>query len=464
MDFLLSNVESETLNVIITLLSFILCVMQLTFAFTKWKSKGTCHNRRRCGPYTFDAIERKESIIERILLKRGGNVLSLTAARGTLVRLKSSTLEMLIWYILHKQLRVNLRLLRLFPINHHRPVYTVEQILQGNTDELRSLQKIIFKDYGYGPKTRWKIDYRSQNETEKFLSDPSGKEIRNNGELTAANTKYQNGARFEESVITASAAVELHKDVTSLKEFSSLEGNEDDFDSPYEPANAMRKALTMIFSKVKSDVRAAASKENVHGVKSVDHMIEMIRTMFDPPNASRRRFSDEESFVDDYKLKESEATLLLRVESPREKNIVDERTLQPVDMSDDAKRTLKAYYEMAVGFSTFAKSESFQPVKQEEKSAYDITIEEWKSLEQIFRNGNPLVKNDSELEDFGQRLHTQPGLPGLLCSSRQRHVDDTIVDFENRPSKSSCEWNYSAIAIGSGAAALLLFIGYRYFR
>lgn len=323
--------------------------------------------------------------------------------------------------------------------------------------------KSIFSS-GYGPKTRWKIDYRSQNETEKFLSDPSGKEIRNNGELTAAITKYQNGARFEESVITASAAVELHKDVTSLTEFSSLEGNEDDFDSPYEPANAMRKALTMIFSKVKSDVRAAASKENVHGVKSVDHMIEMIRTMFDPPNASRRRFSDEESFVDDYKLKESDATLLLLVESPREKNIVDERTLQPVDMSDDAKRTLKAYYEMAVGFSTVASSESFQPVKKEEKSAYDITIEEWKSLEQIFRNGNPLVKNDSEFEDFGQRLHAQPGLPGLLCSSGQRHVDDTIVDFENRPSKSSCERNYSAIAIGSGAAALLLFIGYRYFR
>lgn len=44
--------------------------------------------------------------------------------------------------------RVNLRLLRLFPINHHRPVYTVEQILQGNTEELKSLQKIIFKDYG----------------------------------------------------------------------------------------------------------------------------------------------------------------------------------------------------------------------------------------------------------------------------------------------------------------------------
>ena len=351
--------------------------------------------------------------------------------------------------------------------------------------------KSIFSS-GYGPKTRWKIDYRSQNETEKFLSDPSGKEIRNNGELTAANTKYQNGARFEESVITASAAVELHKDVTSLTEFSSLEGNEDDFDSPYEPANAMRKALTMIFSKVKSEVKAAASKENVHGVcgentparimkdniktaqrkndgkndkKSVDHMMEMITTMFDPPNASRRRFGDEESFVDDYKLKESDATLLLLVESPREKNmIVDERTLQPVDMSDDAKRTLKAYYEMAVGFSIVASSESFQPVKQEERSAYNITIEEWKSLEQIFRNGNPLVKNDSEFEDFGQRLHTQPGLPGLLCSSGQRHVDDTIVDFENRPSKSSCEWNYSAIAIGSGAAALLLFLGYRYFR
>ena len=47
-----------------------------------------------------------ESIIERILLKRGGNVLSLTAARGTLVRLKSSTLEMLIWYILHKQCKL----------------------------------------------------------------------------------------------------------------------------------------------------------------------------------------------------------------------------------------------------------------------------------------------------------------------------------------------------------------------
>ena len=344
---------------------------------------------------------------------------------------------------------------------------------------------------GYGPKTRWKIDYRGQNESEKFLSSPNGKEIRSNGELTAAITKYQNGARFEESVITDSAAVELHKDVTSLTEFSSLEGSEDDFDSPYEPANAMRKALMMIFSKVKSDVRTAASKENVNGVceenahalimkddiqtakrkndgkndkKSVDHMMEMITTMFDPPNASRRRFGDEESFVDDYKLKESDATLLLLVESPREKNIVDERTLQPGDMSDDAKRTLEAYYEMAVGFSTIARSESFQQVKQEEKSAYDITTQEWKSLEQIFTNGNPLVKKDLEFEDFGQRLHTQPGLPGLLCSSGQRHVDDTFVDFENSPSKSSCEWNYSAIAIGSGAAALLLLIGYRYFR
>lgn len=44
-----------------------------------------------------------ESIIEQILLKRGGNVLSPTAAGGTLVRIKSSKLEMLIWYILHKQ-------------------------------------------------------------------------------------------------------------------------------------------------------------------------------------------------------------------------------------------------------------------------------------------------------------------------------------------------------------------------
>lgn len=341
---------------------------------------------------------------------------------------------------------------------------------------------------GYGPKTRWKIDYRRQNKAEKFLSSPSGKEIRNNGEATAVNAKYQNGARLEESAITASAAVELHKDV---KEFAALEGNGDEFDSPYEPANAMRKALAIIFSKVKSDVRVAPSKENVHGVceenahvrtmtdnikaaqrkndgkndkKSVDHMMEMITTMFDPPNASRRRLGNDETSVDDYKLKENDARHLLLIENAKEKNVVEETILQPGDMSDDAKKTLKAYYEMAGGFSTVASTESFQQVKQEEKCAYDITTQEWKSLEEIFKNGNPLVKNDLEFQDFRQRPYTQPGLPGLLCPSGQRHVENTFVDFENRPSKSSCKWNYSAIAVGSGAAALALFIGYRYFR
>ena len=58
--------------------------------------------------------------------------------------------------------RVNLRLLRLFPINHATPVYTVEEILQGNTEELRTLQRFISKHNGED-KRQLKADSDSVN-------------------------------------------------------------------------------------------------------------------------------------------------------------------------------------------------------------------------------------------------------------------------------------------------------------
>ena len=44
--------------------------------------------------------------------------------------------------------RVDLRMLRLFPINHRATVYTVEQILEGRTEELQALQQFILRDQG----------------------------------------------------------------------------------------------------------------------------------------------------------------------------------------------------------------------------------------------------------------------------------------------------------------------------
>ena len=44
--------------------------------------------------------------------------------------------------------RVDLRMLRLFPINRRATVYTVEQILEGQTEELQALQQFILRDQG----------------------------------------------------------------------------------------------------------------------------------------------------------------------------------------------------------------------------------------------------------------------------------------------------------------------------
>ena len=44
--------------------------------------------------------------------------------------------------------RVDLRMLRLFPINRRATVYTVEQILEGGTEELQALQQFILRGQG----------------------------------------------------------------------------------------------------------------------------------------------------------------------------------------------------------------------------------------------------------------------------------------------------------------------------
>ena len=45
-------------------------------------------------------------------------------------------------------MRVDLRMLRLFPIKRRATVYTVEQILEGRTEELQALQQFILRDQG----------------------------------------------------------------------------------------------------------------------------------------------------------------------------------------------------------------------------------------------------------------------------------------------------------------------------
>ena len=126
----------------------------------------------------------------------------------------------------------------------------------------------------------------------------------------------------------------------------------------------MRKALTIVFSKVESRVRAAAAngydkraqRQNggKNDEKSVDQMKQMITIMFDPPNVTRGRFDGDESFVD-LKFKKcaeriAQTQCLVDDDVVQEK-FVEERLLHSKDESDDASDTLKAYYGMAGSFT-----------------------------------------------------------------------------------------------------------------
>ncbi|XP_068724361.1 uncharacterized protein [Montipora capricornis] len=414
------------------------------------------------------------------MLRRGNNDIPVTAARGTLFRLKGSTLEMLIWFILHEQVRVNLRLLRLFPINHARPVYTVEEILQGNTEELRTLQRFIFKHYGSGQDVKRRRPSRLPKEAErKALSSHNGKGIKitvqataNNNEATASS---KIGSKHGELANRTSVAAELSRGEANGNELAALCATGDDCESPYEPANAVRKALTIVFSRVESRVRAAAGngydkralRQNggKNDEKSVDQMKQMITLMFDPPNVTRGRFDGDESFVD-LKFKKcsermAETQCLVDDDVVQEK-FVEERLLHSKDESDDASDTLKAYYGMAGSLTKATCAESSQQMKRKENFAYDITPEEWKSLEQIFRNESSGKSCsycfDIEFsQDSRHRIHDPAKMLDPLCSSYQHKVELMFTNLKNR-AKCFSGWNYSTITFGSGAAALVIFI------
>ena len=304
-----------------------------------------------------------------------------------------------------------------------------------------------------------------------------------------------------------------------------VEPNEfdDDFESGDEPANMIRKALTLIFSKVKRDVEEAAAMKNSEGCdeiesakkdsletpveydstckeenesvsedglkaeksegnvseveeflkpvkESVEVMREMIRAMCGP-HVEKKEFDGSCEFLDDHMEKVTGKTskpAFVFHEDGMEKDFEEENGLYSSDMGENIKRTVKAYYGMAGGF-TSDPTESSEKNSQDEQSAhaYDITDEEWQTLDSIqFREeGNNLtgtVQSNSEFKDYGFWRYAQE-LPVPQCSLGQLQAEAIIADMEKQAA-SRRTWDYSKIAIGCGAASVTLFALYRCFR
>ena len=195
--------------------------------------------------------------------------------------------------------------------------------------------------------------------------------------------------------------------------------------------------------------------------ESVNHMIEMITSMFDPPCLGNRGPDGDESFLD-RKLKRFTGDNLkppcLFHEDAMHKTFEEESTLYSDDMSKDVKKTLKAYYGMAGGFTsgTTVATDSIEQEKQEEKEAYNITAQEWETLDSIFKERIHL----KDSVKFGENYVHIPPDPSSL---RQIQADVVFDDLEK---KASCRhgWSYPDIVIGGGSVVLASFVVYRYFR
>lgn len=322
---------------------------------------------------------------------------------------------------------------------------------------------------------------------------------------TTCGTEESQAERCEEMVKDPCVAVKPERDTAGEESrgeaVTELYANSaDNCESGYGPANAMRKALTIVFSKVKRDhvgesygAEVEGCEDNTSTIKSrlktlecdsdakeemisesddsledeserekhlstkerIHHMTEMISSMFDSPFVGTERFDGNESSLDlkmESLTEQNAWSSCFFDEDAMQKKYEDERVLCSTDMCEDIKMTIKAYYGMAGGFI-----DPLEQVKHEEKKAYNITSQEWKSLVSIFSKDVSIkesVETGKEYRYCG--VWSTQELTGSQCSLVELQEETVFADMEK---KANCchGWDCSKIAIGGGVMVLGLF-------
>ena len=279
------------------------------------------------------------------------------------------------------------------------------------------------------------------------------------------------------------------------REETKSNGNDDDSDSNYEPANVIRRALTVIFSRVniRNDQTSSAQdhqdlgkdgltkmegsetpeysengkdeKVSVTGdclkdtrgdernstvvnasesKESVKDMKEVVRSMSAESCLVREEFIGNEGSVAQ-KIKAAASRSLNFQEDSMDKEFKEERFLYPSDVDEGSRKTIKAYYGMAGGFTTES-SVSLTQGQEIEKDEYDISEEEWQTLDRICQ---------------GRRYVQKLPIPRCFLG---RLPAETVPVYMDRKATPRLVLDYSKIAIGCGVAALTLFAVYKCFR
>ena len=311
---------------------------------------------------------------------------------------------------------------------------------------------------------------------------------------TCFGDEVQKEERYQENV--HENCVAFNEEGMKYREETKSNENDDDSDSNYEPANVIRRALTVIFSRVNKgkDQNSSAQdhqdlgkdgltkvegseapeySENVKDEKvsvtgdcledrrgdernssvvnaaseskdGVKDMKEVTRSMSAESCLVREEFIGNEGSVAQ-KIKAAASRSLNFQEDSMDKEFKEERFLYHSDVDEGSKKTIKAYYGMAGGFTTES-SASLTQGQEIEKDVYDISEEEWQTLDRICQGRRYVQK-----------------LPIPRCFLERLPAETMLVDMD-RKGTSHFVLDYSKIAIGCGVAALTLFAVYKCFR
>ena len=187
-----------------------------------------------------------------------------------------------------------------------------------------------------------------------------------------------------------------------------------------------------------SVVNASESKEGAKDMRDV------MRSMSAESCLVREEFIGNEGSVAQ-KIEADASRSLNFQEDSMDKEFKEERFLYPSDVDEGSKKTIKAYYGMAGGFTTES-SVSLTQGQEIEKDEYDISGEEWQTLDRICQ---------------GRRYVQKLPIPRCFLG---RLPAETVPVYMDRKATPRLVLDYSKIAIGCGVAALTLFAVYKCFR
>lgn len=310
---------------------------------------------------------------------------------------------------------------------------------------------------------------------------------------TCFGDEVQREERYQENVHENCVAFNA-EGMKYRKETRSNE-NDDDSDSNYEPANVIRRALTIIFSRVnirndqtssvqdhqdlgkdgltkmegsetpeysengkdekvsvtgdclkdrQGDERSSSVVNASESKEGAKDMREVMRSMSAESCLVREEFIGNEGSVAQ-KVEAAASRSLNFQEDSMDKEFKGERFLYPSDVDEGSKKTIKAYYGMAGGF-TNESSASLTQGQEIEKDEYDISEEEWQTLDRICQ---------------GRRYVQKLPIPRCFLG---RLPAETVPVYMDRKATPRLVLDYSEIAIGCGVAALTLFAVYKCFR